>query len=121
MSDEEQRTPEALHGRLIRLETQRNAALGLVLLFASGLGAGAWNVSQQTTRLDERVTRLAVDVQSASVAIAGIVVGASAWDTGSYATEPARGELYAILVYPSALSEAQEEAIGTAYSARFGP
>lgn len=72
MSEEEQRTPEALHGRLIRLETQRNAALGLVLLFASGLGAGAWNVSQQTTRLDERVSRLAVDVQSASVAIARI-------------------------------------------------
>lgn len=72
MSEEEQRTPEALHGRLIRLETQRNAALGIVLLVAGGLGAGAWNVSQQTTRLDERVTRLAVDVQSASVAIARI-------------------------------------------------
>lgn len=72
MSEEEQRTPEALHGRLIRLETQRNAALGIVVLLVGSLGAGAWNVSQQATRLEERVTRLAVDVQNASVAIARI-------------------------------------------------
>ncbi|MEZ5189419.1 MAG: hypothetical protein R2717_00050, partial [Schumannella sp.] len=62
MSEEEQRTPEALHGRLIRLETQRNTAVAIVVLLVGGLGAGAWDVSQKTTRLDERVTRLAVDV-----------------------------------------------------------
>jgi outer membrane murein-binding lipoprotein Lpp len=36
------------------------------------LGAGAWDVSQKTTRLDERVTRMAVDVQGATAAIARI-------------------------------------------------
>lgn len=72
MSDEEQRTPEALHGRLIRLETQRNGALGIVVLFAGGLFAGAWNVSQQATRLEERVTRLAVDVQGQAAAVGRI-------------------------------------------------
>lgn len=58
---------------------------------------------------------------AAAGTLSGIVVGASAWDTSSYADTPARGELYAILVYPSALSEGDEEAIGTAYAARFGP
>ena len=58
---------------------------------------------------------------AASGTLSGIVVGASAWDTASYADTPARGELYAILVYPAALSEGDEEAIGTAYSERFGP
>ena len=65
-----------IHGdldrRVLRLETQRNGAMGLVLLFAGALAAGAWDVTQRTTRLDERVTRMAVDVQGATAAIARI-------------------------------------------------
>ena len=61
-----------LDRRVLRLETQRNGAMGLVLLFAGALAAGAWDVTQRTTRLDERVTRMAVDVQGATAAIARI-------------------------------------------------
>lgn len=61
-----------LDRRVLRLETQRNGAMGLVLLFAGALFAGAWDVTQRTTRLDERVTRMAVDVQGATAAIARI-------------------------------------------------
>ena len=71
-SEHEEVTTEALNVRLVALETQRNAAVGLVLLFAGALFAGAWDVSQRTTRLDERVTRMAVDVQGATAAIARI-------------------------------------------------
>ena len=71
-ADREKVTPEALNLRVVRLETQRTFAVGLVLLFAGALAGGAWDVSQKTTRLDERVTRMAVDVQSASAAIARI-------------------------------------------------
>lgn len=70
--DHETASPESLDRRLVALETQRSAAIGLVLLFAGALGAGAWDVSQRTTRLDERVTRMAVDVQGATAAIARI-------------------------------------------------
>jgi chromosome segregation ATPase len=74
MSDEhgESATAEDINLRLVKIETQRNGALGLVVLFAGAMGAGAWDVAQKTTRLDERVTRMAVDVQSASAAAARI-------------------------------------------------
>lgn len=71
-TDREKVTPEALAMRVVRLETQRSVAVGIVVLFASALAAGAWDVSQNTTRLDERVTRMAVDVQGATAAIARI-------------------------------------------------
>lgn len=65
-------TPEGLDRRLVRLETQRNAAVALAVMFAGGLVAGAVDVAQKTTRMDERVTRMAVDVQGATAAIARI-------------------------------------------------
>ena len=71
-AEHEEVTTEALNIRLVALETQRNGALGLVALFAVALAGGAWDVSQRTTRLDERVTRMAVDVQGATAAIARI-------------------------------------------------
>ena len=73
MTDEhETPSPESLDRRLVALETQRNGALGLAALFAVAIAGGAWDVSQRTTRLDERVTRMAVDVQGATAAIARI-------------------------------------------------
>lgn len=65
-------TPEGLDRRLVRLETQRNAAVALAVMFAGGLVAGAVDVAQKTTRMDERVTRMAIDVQGATAAIARI-------------------------------------------------
>ena len=65
-------TPEGLDRRLVRLETQRNAAVAVAVMFAGGLIAGAVDVAQKTTRMDERVTRMAADVQGATAAIARI-------------------------------------------------
>ena len=58
---------------------------------------------------------------AAAGTLAGIVVGAAAFDTSTYETTPARGDLHAVLIYAKALSEAEEEAVGTALAARFGP
>ena len=71
-TDREKVTPEALAMRVVRLEAQRSLAVGIVVLFAVSIAGGAWDVSQKTTRLDERVTRMAVDVQGATAAIARI-------------------------------------------------
>ena len=74
MSDEsdESVTAAAINLRVVRLETQRNVAIGAMVLLGAGLAGGAWDVAQKTTRLDERVTRMAVDVSSASAAAARI-------------------------------------------------
>lgn len=61
---------EGLGTRVVKLETQRNFATALVLLFGAAIAGGAWDVSQKAVRYEERLSRLTADVQGASAGIA---------------------------------------------------
>lgn len=65
-------TLSTIDRKVERLETQRNLFAALLMLFAGAIAAGAWNVQMLTTRLEERVARMNVDIQSATAAIARI-------------------------------------------------
>lgn len=80
MSDAEVPT-ESLATRVARLETQRNAAVGVGAVFAVALLGGAWNIANLTTRLDVRVDRLAADVAESSA------MAARSKETGDRLTE----------------------------------
>ena len=68
MSDTEH--TESTETRITRLETQRNAAVGVGGLIFLALAGGAWSLATLTTRLDERVDRLTRDVAESSTAAA---------------------------------------------------
>jgi outer membrane murein-binding lipoprotein Lpp len=61
---------ESPETRITRLETQRNAAVGVGALIFGALALGAWNLATLATRLDERVDRLTRDVAESSTAAA---------------------------------------------------